>query len=60
VTAAFPAKETQRRQPRGFVQPAFQYGARPQTGGFAGENDENRLCDFLGLRGNPDMRKATE
>ena len=55
LTAAFTAQETQRRQPRRFMQPAFQDGVRAQTGGFAREDDKDRLRDFLGVGGNPGM-----
>jgi len=35
------------------MQPAFQDGVRAEAGGFARENDENRLRDFLGVGGFP-------
>jgi len=37
------------------MQPAFQDGVRAQAGGFAREDDKNRLRDLLRLGGNPDV-----
>jgi len=53
LTATLPAQETQRRQQRRFMQPAFQDGVRAEAGGFAREDDKDRLGDFLGVGGNP-------
>ncbi len=37
------------------MQPAFQNGVRAEAGGFAREDDKNRLRDFLGVGGDPDV-----
>src|SRR5437870_1869908 len=57
LAAAFPAQETQRRQPGRFVKPAFQDDVWAQAARFAREDDEHRLSDFLSVRGNPGVAK---
>ena len=37
------------------MQPAFQDGVRAEAGGFARKDDKDRLRDFLGMGGNPDV-----
>jgi len=45
----FPAEKTQGRQPRRFIKPGIEDRTWAQAGGFARQNDEDGLRDFLGV-----------
>ena len=49
LAADFALHKVGRRQPRRLIQPAGQHRAAPQPAGFARQNDEDGLGDFLGV-----------